>query len=131
MQDPIYLYDVMNLILIRRSPILALCKMRVYENKKSDPTLSPTGHVHLTDFNIAAIVKEDLKATSIAGTKPYMGKHSQIGPGKIYSLILWVWVCFFTVELYCSEQTCLHCSCTSNDSGHTWVDSAAETSAGC
>ncbi|CAL8238487.1 unnamed protein product, partial [Merluccius merluccius] len=29
-------------------------------------------HVHLTDFNIAAIVKEDLKATSIAGTKPYM-----------------------------------------------------------
>ena len=33
-----------------------------------------TGHVHLTDFNIAAIVKDDLKATSIAGTKPYMGK---------------------------------------------------------
>lgn len=32
------------------------------------------GHAHLTDFNIAAIVKEDLKATSIAGTKPYMGE---------------------------------------------------------
>ncbi|KAK2827749.1 hypothetical protein Q7C36_018675 [Tachysurus vachellii] len=30
------------------------------------------GHTHLTDFNIAAIVKDDLKATSIAGTKPYM-----------------------------------------------------------
>lgn len=37
-------------------------------------SLCSTGHVHLTDFNIAAIVKEDLKATSIAGTKPYMGK---------------------------------------------------------
>ncbi len=34
------------------------------------------GHAHLTDFNIAAIVKEDLKATSIAGTKPYMGESS-------------------------------------------------------
>lgn len=38
------------------------------------------GHAHLTDFNIAAIVKEDLKATSIAGTKPYMGErfHSSL-----------------------------------------------------
>ncbi|XP_010771888.1 serine/threonine-protein kinase 32A-like [Notothenia coriiceps] len=52
------------------------------------------GHVHLTDFNIAAIVKEDLKATSIAGTKPYMapelfqtfeGSH----PGYSFSVDWW------------------------------------------
>ncbi|GLD63538.1 serine/threonine-protein kinase 32A isoform X1 [Lates japonicus] len=51
-------------------------------------------HVHLTDFNIAAIVKDDLKATSIAGTKPYMapelfqtfeGSH----PGYSFSVDWW------------------------------------------
>lgn len=30
--------------------------------------------MHITDFNIAAMVKEEKEATSIAGTKPYMGK---------------------------------------------------------
>ncbi|KAK0140532.1 Serine/threonine-protein kinase 32A [Merluccius polli] len=40
--------------------------------KPDNILLDEHGHVHLTDFNIAAIVKEDLKATSIAGTKPYM-----------------------------------------------------------
>ncbi len=42
-------------------------------------SLCSTGHVHLTDFNIAAIVKDDLKATSIAGTKPYMGEKVHLG----------------------------------------------------
>lgn len=34
------------------------------------------GHVHITDFNIATIVKGSEKASSMAGTKPYMGKFS-------------------------------------------------------
>ncbi|XP_026226137.1 serine/threonine-protein kinase 32A isoform X1 [Anabas testudineus] len=40
--------------------------------KPDNILLDEHGHIHLTDFNIAAIVKDDLKATSIAGTKPYM-----------------------------------------------------------
>ncbi|MBN3302532.1 ST32B kinase, partial [Amia calva] len=40
--------------------------------KPDNILLDEHGHVHLTDFNIAAIVKEDMRATSIAGTKPYM-----------------------------------------------------------
>ncbi|KAG7320707.1 hypothetical protein KOW79_015122 [Hemibagrus wyckioides] len=40
--------------------------------KPDNILLDEHGHAHLTDFNIAAIVKDDLKATSIAGTKPYM-----------------------------------------------------------
>ncbi|XP_051536579.1 serine/threonine-protein kinase 32B-like isoform X4 [Myxocyprinus asiaticus] len=40
--------------------------------KPDNILLDEYGHAHLTDFNIAAIVKDDLKATSIAGTKPYM-----------------------------------------------------------
>lgn len=35
------------------------------------------GHVHITDFNIATIVKGSEKASSMAGTKPYMGKFSR------------------------------------------------------
>lgn len=38
-------------------------------------SLSP-GHVHITDFNIATIVKGAEKASSMAGTKPYMGECS-------------------------------------------------------
>lgn len=32
------------------------------------------GHAHLTDFNIATIIKDGERATALAGTKPYMGK---------------------------------------------------------
>ena len=31
------------------------------------------GHVHITDFNVASIIKGDELATSMSGTKPYMG----------------------------------------------------------
>lgn len=31
------------------------------------------GHVHLTDFNIATILEDGKLATSMSGTKPYMG----------------------------------------------------------
>ncbi|XP_024001690.1 serine/threonine-protein kinase 32C-like, partial [Salvelinus sp. IW2-2015] len=31
-----------------------------------------TGHAHLTDFNVATIIKDGERATALAGTKPYM-----------------------------------------------------------
>lgn len=36
------------------------------------PSLLP-GHVHITDFNIAAMVSREMRITTVAGTKPYMG----------------------------------------------------------
>lgn len=38
------------------------------------PCANPAGHAHLTDFNIATIVKDGERATALAGTKPYMGE---------------------------------------------------------
>ena len=32
------------------------------------------GHVHLTDFNVATVVKENELAVSMSGTKPYIGQ---------------------------------------------------------
>ncbi|XP_067851990.1 serine/threonine-protein kinase 32A-like [Heptranchias perlo] len=40
--------------------------------KPDNILLDDRGHVHVTDFNIAALVKEEKQATSVAGTKPYM-----------------------------------------------------------
>lgn len=42
--------------------------------KPDNVLLDEQGHVHLTDFNIATVVKEGQLATSMSGTKPYMGK---------------------------------------------------------
>lgn len=36
------------------------------------------GHVHLTDFNIATILEDGKLATSMSGTKPYMGKNREV-----------------------------------------------------
>lgn len=36
------------------------------------------GHVHLTDFNIATILEDGKLATSMSGTKPYMGKNGEV-----------------------------------------------------
>lgn len=36
-------------------------------------SLAFLGHAHLTDFNIATIIKDGERATALAGTKPYMG----------------------------------------------------------
>jgi serine/threonine kinase 32 len=32
-----------------------------------------TGHAHITDFNIATVLEEGQLATSMSGTKPYIG----------------------------------------------------------
>ncbi|GCB78267.1 hypothetical protein scyTo_0015799, partial [Scyliorhinus torazame] len=42
--------------------------------KPDNILLDEHGHVHITDFNIATVLKDSEKATSMAGTKPYMGK---------------------------------------------------------
>lgn len=43
------------------------------------------GHAHLTDFNIATIIKDGERATALAGTKPYMGIYASIEYLYIYS----------------------------------------------
>ncbi|XP_071483363.1 serine/threonine-protein kinase 32B-like [Diadema antillarum] len=40
--------------------------------KPDNILLDEDGHVHITDFNIATIVKENTYGTSMSGTKPYM-----------------------------------------------------------
>ncbi|CAL1291970.1 unnamed protein product [Larinioides sclopetarius] len=40
--------------------------------KPENILIDDAGHVHITDFNIATIVKENEAVTSVTGTKPYM-----------------------------------------------------------
>ena len=57
-----------------------------------------SGHVHLTDFNIATVLEEGTLATSMSGTKPYMGKNIYI-----ISSILLEWF-YLTCELKSNSQ---------------------------
>uniref|UniRef100_A0A8C5TYY2 Serine/threonine kinase 32C n=1 Tax=Malurus cyaneus samueli TaxID=2593467 RepID=A0A8C5TYY2_9PASS len=41
--------------------------------KPDNILLDEQGHAHLTDFNIATIIRDGERATALAGTKPYMG----------------------------------------------------------
>lgn len=43
--------------------------------KPANMLLDSQGHVHLTDFNVATIVRSNVPVTSTTGTKPYMGKY--------------------------------------------------------
>ncbi|XP_048844194.1 serine/threonine-protein kinase 32C-like [Brienomyrus brachyistius] len=40
--------------------------------KPDNILLDEQGHAHLTDFNIATVIKDGERATALAGTKPYM-----------------------------------------------------------
>ncbi|XP_026541290.1 serine/threonine-protein kinase 32A [Notechis scutatus] len=40
--------------------------------KPDNVLLDEQGHVHVTDFNIATVITNDMQVTNIAGTKPYM-----------------------------------------------------------
>ena len=42
--------------------------------KPANMLLDSKGHIHLSDFNVACIVKEGKTITSMTGTKPYMGE---------------------------------------------------------
>ena len=42
--------------------------------KPANMLLDSQGHVHLTDFNVACVIKPHSHITSVTGTKPYMGK---------------------------------------------------------
>ncbi|MBV99045.1 Serine/threonine-protein kinase 32C, partial [Eschrichtius robustus] len=48
--------------------------------KPDNILLDERGHAHLTDFNIATIIKDGERATALAGTKPYMGMLSRSFP---------------------------------------------------
>ncbi|XP_048399801.1 serine/threonine-protein kinase 32B-like isoform X4 [Stegostoma tigrinum] len=62
--------------------------------KPDNILLDEHGHVHITDFNIATVVKDSEKATSMAGTKPYMAPELfqtflEGGPGYSYPVDWW------------------------------------------
>ncbi|XP_030170080.1 serine/threonine-protein kinase 32B isoform X3 [Lynx canadensis] len=62
--------------------------------KPDNILLDEHGHVHITDFNIATIVRGAEKASSMAGTKPYMAPevfqvYVEGGPGYSYPVDWW------------------------------------------
>ncbi|XP_074397852.1 serine/threonine-protein kinase 32B isoform X3 [Zonotrichia albicollis] len=62
--------------------------------KPDNILLDEHGHVHITDFNVATIVKGSEKASSMAGTKPYMAPEvfqafMDGGPGYSYPVDWW------------------------------------------
>uniref|UniRef100_A0A8C4N526 Serine/threonine kinase 32B n=2 Tax=Eptatretus burgeri TaxID=7764 RepID=A0A8C4N526_EPTBU len=62
--------------------------------KPDNVLLDEHGHVHITDFNIAKVVKDGGKSTSMAGTKPYMAPEMfrsflKGGPGYSYPVDWW------------------------------------------
>ncbi|XP_012928513.1 serine/threonine-protein kinase 32B isoform X2 [Heterocephalus glaber] len=62
--------------------------------KPDNILLDEHGHVHITDFNIATVIRGAEKASSMAGTKPYMAPevfqvYVDGGPGYSYPVDWW------------------------------------------
>ena len=55
-----------------RMVMINLKRQSCYNRKVIDNYFE--GHVHLTDFNVATVVKENELAVSMSGTKPYIGQ---------------------------------------------------------
>ncbi|XP_048044957.1 serine/threonine-protein kinase 32B-like isoform X3 [Megalobrama amblycephala] len=78
---------------------LALCYLQrehiIHRDIKPDNILlDEHGHVHIADFNVATVLKDSEKATSMAGTKPYMApevfeSQADAGPGYSYGVDWW------------------------------------------
>ncbi|ROL53575.1 Serine/threonine-protein kinase 32B [Anabarilius grahami] len=79
--------------------VLALCYLQrehiIHRDIKPDNILlDEHGHVHIADFNVATVLKDSEKATSMAGTKPYMApevfeSQADSGPGYSYGVDWW------------------------------------------
>ncbi|KAI4874464.1 hypothetical protein NFI96_023378 [Prochilodus magdalenae] len=73
---------------------LQSCQIIHRDIKPDNILLDEHGHVHITDFNVATVLKDSEKATSMAGTKPYMAPEMfqsfvDGGPGYSYPVDWW------------------------------------------
>ncbi|KAI5628855.1 serine/threonine-protein kinase 32B isoform X2 [Silurus asotus] len=73
---------------------LQSCHIIHRDIKPDNILLDEHGHVHITDFNVATLLKDSATALSMAGTKPYMAPEMfqsfvDGGPGYSYAVDWW------------------------------------------